>query len=54
MKFHYFFLFFWVIFAFLDLDPDSESGYGSTDLIESGSETLVKSCKLNKILICKM
>jgi hypothetical protein len=23
------------IFAFLDPDPDSESGYGSTDLIES-------------------
>jgi hypothetical protein len=30
-------LFLWVIFALLD--PDSESG--STDLIESGSETLV-------------
>jgi hypothetical protein len=29
------FLLLWVIFALLDLDPDSESG--STDLIESGS-----------------
>jgi|LakMenEpi03Aug12_release.lakeMendotaPanAssembly.Ray.scaffolds.fasta_scaffold4323781_1 hypothetical protein len=27
--------FLWVIFA--RLDPDSESGYGSTDRIESGS-----------------
>ncbi len=27
----------WVIFALLDLDPDLESGYGFTDLIESGS-----------------
>jgi hypothetical protein len=29
----------WVIFALLDLDPgpDSESGYGSNDLIESVS-----------------
>jgi hypothetical protein len=26
----------WVIFALLDPDPDSKSGYGSTDLIESG------------------
>ncbi len=33
------FLFLWVIFALLDpdQDPDSESEYGSTDLIESGS-----------------
>jgi hypothetical protein len=32
----------WVIFAFVDPDPnpDSEYGSGSTDLIESGSETL--------------
>ncbi len=28
------------IYALLDPDPDPESGYGSTDLIESGSETL--------------
>jgi hypothetical protein len=34
MKFVNFYLFFWAIFALLDLDPDS------TDLIESGSETL--------------
>jgi hypothetical protein len=27
----------------LDLDQNSESGYGSTDLIESGSETLLYS-----------
>jgi hypothetical protein len=32
----------WVIFALLDQDPDSESGSGSTDPIESGSSaTLV-------------
>jgi hypothetical protein len=36
MKFLDFFLFFWVNFA--RLDP--ESGSGSTDLIEPGSETL--------------
>jgi hypothetical protein len=48
MKFLNFFLFLWVIFAFLDPNPDSkiriqsESGYGSTDLTESGSETLVQ------------
>jgi hypothetical protein len=31
--------------ALLDPDPDSESGYGSTDLLESGSgsETLLRS-----------
>ncbi len=38
-------LFLWVIVVLLDLDPYSESGsgYGSTDLIESGSgpETLL-------------
>jgi hypothetical protein len=28
----------WVIFALLDPDPVSESGYGSTDMIKSGSE----------------
>jgi hypothetical protein len=33
------FLFLWEMFVFLDLDPDSGSGYRS-DLIESGSETL--------------
>ncbi len=32
----------WVIFV-LDPDPDSEFRYGSTDLIESGSETLRES-----------
>jgi hypothetical protein len=31
------FLNFSVIFALLDPDPDSEFGYGSNDLIESGS-----------------
>jgi hypothetical protein len=36
------FLFLWVIFALLDPDPDSESGYGFTDPTESGSETLTK------------
>jgi hypothetical protein len=30
----------WEIFALLD--PDLDSGYGSTDLIESESETLAK------------
>jgi hypothetical protein len=37
MKFFYFFLLLWVLFA-LDPDPDSESG--STDPIESGSNTV--------------
>ncbi len=32
-----FFLLLWVNFALLDLDPDSESEYESTNLIESGS-----------------
>ncbi len=36
----YFFLLLWVFFALLDPDPDPESGYGSVDLTESGSETL--------------
>jgi hypothetical protein len=44
MKFLDFFLLLWIIFALLDpdtsTDPNPESGYGSTDLIESGSETL--------------
>jgi hypothetical protein len=39
MKFLNFFLLLWVIFALLDPDPDSEYGSGSTDLIESGSNT---------------
>jgi hypothetical protein len=41
MKFLLFFPYLWVIFALLD--PDLDSGSGSTDLIESGfgSETLV-------------
>jgi hypothetical protein len=45
MKFLNFFLLLWEIFALLDPYPDSESGYGSTDLIESvsGSETLIES-----------
>jgi hypothetical protein len=34
---NFFILFLWVIFALLYPDPES----GSTDLIESGSETLV-------------
>jgi hypothetical protein len=29
--------FLWVIYSVLDLDPISGSGYGSIDLIESGS-----------------
>jgi len=37
MKFLIFFLFLWVIFALLDPDSQSGSGYGSTDLIESVS-----------------
>jgi hypothetical protein len=36
-------LFFWVIFAFLDPDPDCESVSGSRDPVESGS---------NHMLIC--
>jgi hypothetical protein len=39
MKFFNFILLLWVIFALLDPDPDS--GSGSTDPIESGSATLV-------------
>jgi hypothetical protein len=31
--------FLWVIFALLDPDPESGSGYRSTDLIESGSRS---------------
>jgi hypothetical protein len=38
IKFLTFYSIFWVIFALLDPNLDSESG--STDLIESGSETL--------------
>jgi hypothetical protein len=45
MKFLNIFLFLWIIFALLDpvpdLDYESGFGYGSTDLIESGSETPV-------------
>jgi hypothetical protein len=40
MKILYFFLFLWVIFALLD--PDSESGYGSADLIKSGSGSRIR------------
>jgi hypothetical protein len=32
-----FFILLYVIFALLDSDADNESGYGSTDLTESGS-----------------
>jgi hypothetical protein len=39
MKFFNFFLCLWVIFALLDPDSDWESGYGSRDPIESGSES---------------
>jgi hypothetical protein len=35
MKLLNFFSTLWVIFALLDPDPDSESGYGSTDLIRN-------------------
>jgi hypothetical protein len=37
MKFLNFFLFLWIIFALLDSDPDCESGSGSRDPTESGS-----------------
>jgi hypothetical protein len=37
MKFINVFLFLWVIFVLLDPGPDCESGYGSRDPIESGS-----------------
>jgi hypothetical protein len=37
IKFLNFFLFLWVIFALPDPDSESGFGYGSTDLIESGS-----------------
>jgi hypothetical protein len=40
------FIFLWVIFAVLDPDQDSESGF--TDLIESGSETLVPNTVIHK------
>jgi hypothetical protein len=39
MKFLNLFLFLWVIFALLDLDPDYESGSISTDLIEYESNS---------------
>jgi hypothetical protein len=39
MKFLNFFLLLWVIFALLDLDSESGSGYGCTDLIQSGSNS---------------
>jgi hypothetical protein len=39
MKFLKKFLLLWVILALLDSDPDSEYGSGSTDLIESGSNS---------------
>jgi hypothetical protein len=39
---HTFFSFLWGIFALLD--PDSESGSGSSDLIESGSSPNPKRC----------
>ncbi len=39
MKFLSFYLFLWVIFALLDPDPDFEAGFGSTGLIDSGSNT---------------
>jgi hypothetical protein len=39
-----FFLLLRVIFALLHTDPDSESGSGSTDPIESGSATLPTRC----------
>jgi hypothetical protein len=42
LKFLLFFSFVWVIFAFFDPDPDSQSG--PRDLMESGSETLHINC----------
>jgi hypothetical protein len=41
MKFLKKILLLWVIFALIDPDRDSEYGSGATDLIESGSETLL-------------
>ncbi len=35
------FLFLWVIFALLDPDPDFESGYGSTDLMNPDQDEMV-------------
>jgi hypothetical protein len=42
MKFIYFFLCLWVIFALLDPDWESGSGYGSRDPTESGSGSTAK------------
>jgi hypothetical protein len=39
-----FIIFWWVIFALLDPDPNSESGSISTDLIESGSNPDPQQC----------
>jgi hypothetical protein len=45
----------WVIFALLNPDPDSESGSGSTDPIESGpgSATLVNKYTVYTYTVCK-
>jgi hypothetical protein len=55
MNFLNFFLLLWVIFAFLNPDPDSLS-YGSTDLIVSGSETLGTTSRkmTNVFLFCTL
>ncbi len=44
MKFLHFFLFLQIIFALLDLDPEFETGAGSTDLVEFGSDPDPKHC----------
>jgi hypothetical protein len=46
-NFFYFCVLLWVFFALLDPDSESESGFVSTDLIDSGSETLQKSSYLS-------
>jgi hypothetical protein len=40
----HFYLFLWLIFALLNLDPDSEIGSVSTDLIESKSNPDPQQC----------
>ncbi len=55
MKFKIFFLYLCVIFALLDPDPDSESGYGTTAVIESGSgsETLLQRNRYGNYVTCR-
>jgi hypothetical protein len=44
----HFFLLLWVIFALQDPDSESASGYGFTDLVESGSNPDPKHWKLHR------